>query len=98
MDLDEWRKDLKEIGDLSVKHKCKYILADIRKLESTPSLDEIYETVSSILPKDLRYALVSSPNHPIAEQSRHFETTSLQNGIRVAIFNSTKDAERWLML
>jgi hypothetical protein len=98
LDLKEWKEDLREIEELHIMHKCRYVLADIRKLETTPSLSEIIETVQSTLPKGLRYALVSSSDSQVEVQSRNFETASLQNDISVAIFNNVHDAEKWLML
>ncbi len=98
LDLEDWKKDLKDIGKLALEHSCKYVLADIQKLETTPSLSEIVEIVKSTLPKGLRYALISSLDSQVEVQSRNFETASLQNDISVAIFKNVKDAESWLML
>lgn len=110
VDIEDMRKSLKQVMELSANEDVNAALIDVREVSSFPSVDEIYN-FSVNLPENIRFAIVL----PVPDENRrqHFreiekifnvqESATVLGKISrgsnklVNVFEDYEEAERWLL-
>lgn len=93
---EEWLRDIKIINDLSAKHNCKKVLADIRNMTMAPPIHELLDVGMKELLTTFKYANFLTPDHPIASASNLLELSVGKQGIPLSNFFSREEAIDWL--
>lgn len=83
------------VQDIAAAEGISNVLVDATEQESMPSIVDIYELFSNH-PGGLRVAVVGT-KQPTAGDIQFAETVAVNRGIRIKVFPSRADTEKWLL-
>jgi len=90
--LDEWNRSLERIAELSKVWDCNNVLVDISRQTTIPAIVDLYE-FGAMLPRDYRYALVTSAEIP--DGHLFLETVGANRGKIIGFFGNEEQALAW---
>jgi hypothetical protein len=93
------RKDIEstrtKFQEILAEKSIDSIFVDITRLESTPSIFDIFEIISSI-PAGLKIAMLITPSSPIIREVTFAETVGRNRGTTIKICLDRNEARQWL--
>ncbi|MCF6169643.1 MAG: hypothetical protein L3J31_00920 [Bacteroidales bacterium] len=92
---DEIENSINELARLFKEEKIDKVLVDTTKIEALPNAARLY-SLSKKFPAVLKFALVASRDQLIFEELQFIETTSINKGKMVKVFESAEKAGDWL--
>ena len=84
-----------KIQQILAEKTIKRVFIDTTRLESGPSIFDIYEIIAS-LPLGFRIAILIAPSSPIIDEIAFAETVGLNRGVTIKAYLDRNDARQWL--